>query len=230
MITPYVKQMPYVVIVIQARMGSSRLPGKVLMDLNGEPMLGQIIKRVKRIRFKHAIVVASPDQEILDVAKRYKVWGFKGDEEDVLGRYLDASTWTGADIVVRITADCPLIDPQVADQVIAGLENYDFSSNVFVRSWPKGLDTEVMWRKTLKKIAERANQPRHVEHVTLYVYENPGEFNWNSVTQLPSDYSYMNWCVDTQEDLDRVRVIYKAMGKEMWTYPEILDYMGVHGG
>jgi spore coat polysaccharide biosynthesis protein SpsF len=222
------------VAIIQARMGSTRLPGKVLMDLAGRPMLARQLERVKRCRLLDDVVVATTtagaDDALVALARDEGVRWFRGSESDVLGRYAGAASEAGADVVVRITADCPLLDPETSDRVIAALSDgpdlADYASNVLRRTYPVGLDTEALWRDTLERTARHARSASAREHVTPYVYaERPDLFLIRSVTD-ETDASALRWTVDVPADLERVRRMYADLGlaERSLPYREMLRY------
>ncbi|HEX7117803.1 MAG TPA: glycosyltransferase family protein [Longimicrobiales bacterium] len=203
------------VVIIQARTGSTRLPGKVLMDLAGEPMLGRQLRRLERCRRVDEIVVATTrhaaDDAIVSIARRYGVRWFRGDELDVLARYIGAARESGAELIVRITSDCPLIDPEVVDRVVEALERRsstcDYAANVIERSYPRGLDTEALYADTLERIGRLASSEAAREHVTHFIRERPELFTVHSVVD-DEDNSDLRWTVDTREDLELVRRLY----------------------
>jgi spore coat polysaccharide biosynthesis protein SpsF len=208
-------------------MGSTRLPGKVLKDIEGATMLARVVQRLSRSRLIHEVLIATTDRAaddaIVEECRRCSVQIFRGDEDDVLDRYFRASQLTKAEVVVRITSDCPLIDPGVTDKTIAAFLNPallnpallnlqrpappDYASNVVVRTYPRGLDTEVMTAQALERCWRVAKQSYERTHVTPYIYEHPGEFKILSVTG-EADFSRHRWTVDTPEDLEFVRAIY----------------------
>jgi spore coat polysaccharide biosynthesis protein SpsF len=206
-----------VVAIIQARMGSTRLPGKVLMDLGGETVLSRVVRRLRRATRIDEIAVATTvsrkDDAISAACKGLGVREFRGSEEDVLDRYLCAAEEAGAEAVVRITSDCPLIDPELVDEVVSSLVagNVDFVSNVMPRTYPRGLDAEAFTAEALRKVWENANQPHQREHVTPLFYERQDIFRVASVRGGP-DYSRYRWTLDTPEDLRLIRAIYGNFG------------------
>jgi spore coat polysaccharide biosynthesis protein SpsF len=221
-----------VVAIVQARMGSTRLPGKVLKDLEGETMLARVVQRLSCSRLINEVLIATTnrvaDDAIVEECRRCGVQVFRGDEEDVLDRYFRAAQLTGAEVVVRITSDCPLIDPGVTDKTIAaflrpqGQASPDYASNVVVRTYPRGLDTEVMTAQALERCWRVAKQPYERTHVTPYIYEHPAEFKILSVTG-EKDSSRHRWTVDTPEDLEFVRAIYaRFKGRDDFREPDIL--------
>ena len=202
-----------IVAIIQARMGSTRLPGKVLKDLGGQTMLGCVINRLRRSQLIDELLVATTDlrsdDPIAAECRRCSVPVSRGDEKDVLDRYLRAAQLSKAEVVVRITADCPLIDPQVTDKVIKGFLDAlpDYASNTLERSYPRGLDTEVFSFGALALASKQAHEPYEREHVTPYIYQHPKEFRLLSV-RGSDDYSAHRWTVDTPEDLEFLRSVY----------------------
>jgi spore coat polysaccharide biosynthesis protein SpsF len=208
------------VIIIQARMTSTRLPGKVLMDLGGRPLLARQLERLRRCRQVDELCIATTanasDDPIAALARRESVACFRGDEEDVLSRYTGAAALTGAELVVRVTSDCPLIDPGITDQVIArALEPdaaCDYVSNVEPRRFPRGLDTEAFFIETLRRVARMATSRPAREHVTWFILrEHPELFVRRQVVGAV-DHSDLRWTVDTEADLAMVRALWEAAG------------------
>ncbi len=171
-----------VVASIEARMASTRLPGKVLKPCLGRPMLELLVERVSRSQYIDSIVVATttnePDREIVDVASRIGIESFRGSENDVVARVTGAMETAKADIVVQLTGDCPLLDPEIIDQVIRvyAANTFDYVSNSLVRSFPRGLDVGVASLAVLQESLVIAQDEAHHEHVFLSVYENPNRF------------------------------------------------------
>lgn len=201
---------PRTVAIVQARLGSQRFPRKMFADLCGKPVLGWVIDRLKKSELVHQIVVATPDPEIAEYAYSMNCWGYldTGDPNNVLGRYIKAANWSNAELVVRICGDSPLIDPKLVDNTIKGYvdNRVDISTNVLRRTYPKGMDVEVLHRNTLKRIQHLTIDPRYREHVTLFAYENPSLFKFCGLFGN-NDYSYINTSVDTERDLDKMRKI-----------------------
>lgn len=189
-------------------MGAERLPGKMMMDLGGKPILAHVIDRLKLCKSLHHIIVATPDKELAQFAYDRGVWGYPdaGDPNNVLLRYIKAAGWAGSQIVVRITGDCPLIDPYLVDRMVEEYVNrrVDLVSNVFRRSFPKGMDVEVLHINTLKRIYHLTDNPVYREHVTLFCYEKPALFEIFNVSDRGRDHSYINLSIDTKKDLDKV--------------------------
>lgn len=225
-----------VVAIIQARMGSTRLPGKVLLDLAGEPILGRVMNRTQRAQTLVEVVVATTVQPVDDAIVRLcaeRGWPcFRGSEEDVLDRYYQTAMAHQADVVVRITSDCPLIEPEVIDRVVREFldlqPEVDYSCNVLPRrTFPRGLDTEVMRFDVLERAWREDHNPAWREHVTPYIYHNPDLFRIHGVTN-EVDYSHLRWTVDTPEDLDFVRRIYDHFGHDHFTWQEVLEVLEEH--
>jgi spore coat polysaccharide biosynthesis protein SpsF len=194
-------------------MGSMRLPGKVLMDLGGETVLARVVRRLGRAKGLDQIVVATTtarsDDAIVRECARLGTLCFRGSEEDVLDRYHQAARYAEASVVVRITSDCPLIEPALVDETIQVLfeQDADHASNVVPRTFPRGLDTEVFTMTALERAWREAQSHYQREHVTPYFYEHPELFRAAS-HRGPKDYSRHRWTLDTVEDLLLIRTIY----------------------
>jgi spore coat polysaccharide biosynthesis protein SpsF len=210
---------PVIIAIVQARLGSQRFPHKMFADLCGRPMLWWVLDRLKRSKWLYQIVVATPDKEIVEYTQGQGCWGYlyNGDPNNVLDRYIKAANWSNAEIVVRITGDCPLIDAELVDKTIKGyIENrVDISTNVLRRSYPRGMDVEVLHRNTLKRLYHLTDDSNYREHVTLYAYENPALFKWQSIIDK-YDYSNFNVSVDTEKDLDRVKQILSCVSEPIY--------------
>jgi spore coat polysaccharide biosynthesis protein SpsF len=208
-----------VVTIIQARMGSTRLPGKVLIDLGGESVLARVVRRLRRADLIDEIVVATTtsaaDDAIVSECERLSVAVFRGQEDDVLDRYYHAAHWINADAIVRITSDCPLIDAEITDNTIRTFINCkpDYASNALQRTYPRGLDTEVISCDALTHAWQEAPLSYQRAHVTPYIYENPNRFRIVPV-RGDCDYSDLRWTLDTPEDLTFIRAIYERMDNE----------------
>jgi spore coat polysaccharide biosynthesis protein SpsF len=222
-----------VVAIIQARMGSTRLPGKVLKDLGGETVLARVVKRTRRAQLLDEVVIATSvqpaDDAIVQECERLSVACFRGDELDVLDRYYRAAKAFTADVIVRITSDCPLIDPELIDEVIraflnvkpnnekpgndkADNEKPDYASNSLVVTYPRGLDVEVFSAQALAHAWRSAKEAYQRTHVTPYLYEEPGRFRVLSLT-ADKDHGKYRWTLDTAEDLELIRAIYDYFGQ-----------------
>lgn len=208
-----------VVAIIQARMGSTRLPGKVMKDIGGETMLARVVWRARRAKLLDEVVVAttnkSADTPIIAECGKLGVPVFRGDEQDVLDRYYHSAQANRAEAVVRITSDCPLIDPEIIDEVIQAFlkAKPDYASNTLNHTYPRGLDTEVMTMTSLERAWHESNKPYHRSHVTPYIYQNPDTFRLLSI-KGQVDYSSLRWTVDTREDLNFVRSVYDRFANQ----------------
>ncbi len=198
-----------VVAIVQARMESSRFPGKVLHEVGGRPLIAILLERLQRAASVDAIVVATPATPAnRELGARTKAVGhrvYRGSEDDVLDRYYRAAVKVGADTVVRITGDCPLVDPEVVDAVVARFfdSGADYASNTIPPTFPDGLDTEVFTFNALERSWREATDPVHREHVTLYMKES-GAFSLENVRH-EIDWSAERWTVDQPEDLEVIR-------------------------
>lgn len=208
--------MKKIIAIIQARMGSTRLPGKILMPILGEPMLARMLERVKRAERLDAIVVATSDKPeddvVVELAQKCGVQVFRGGERDVLDRFYKAAKEARADIVVRLTGDCPLHDPGVIDEVITHFlaKKADYTHTPV--NYPEGLDTEVFSYTSLERAAKDARLPSEREHVTPYIINHSELFRIDGAWSSGSgDYSAMHWSVDTQADFDFVTKIFEQL-------------------
>lgn len=171
-----------IVATIEARMTSSRLPGKPLLTAAGAPMLEHLVRRLKAVPSIDAIVLATTvnaaDAPLVELGGRLGISVFRGDENDVMQRVIDAAASAGADVVVEITGDCPIIDPEIVEQTIRMFKTHqaDYVSNAHVRSYPDGMDTQVFTLDTLKRSAQMTDDPLDHEHVTLHIRNHPEMF------------------------------------------------------
>ncbi len=215
-----------IVTIIQARMGSTRLPGKVMKTILEKPVILWDIDRILRSRLIDEIVVAVPfnraNDIIVDTVRHYndRIIITRGKEDDVLDRYYRAAKETGADVVVRITSDCPLIDPVVTDKVIEKFLNSgcDYCSNTIERTYPRGLDSEVFSFEALEKAWTEAKMDYEREHVTPYILENPDKFKLINVSN-DIDLSQHRWTLDTKEDFKFIDTVYRRI------YPQKQDFL-----
>ena len=204
--------------ILQARMSSTRLPGKVLASVAGAPMILRQIERLRRARKLERIVVATSlradDDPLAEALATAEISVYRGDLDDVLGRFIGALDAFGpARTVVRLTADCPLADPEVIDATIARFEasGADYASNVAEpRTFPKGLDVEVMTASALRRAAAETSDPYDREHVTPYLYRHPERFRLASHAQS-ADEGAVRWTVDRPDDLAFVRAVYDGL-------------------
>lgn len=202
------------VVVVQARMGSTRLPGKVLLDIAGRPMVEHVLERAAAIPGVAEVVLATstnPEDDAL--AERCRgVRVHRGSAEDVLARFAGAARAARAEAVVRITADCPMLCPEISGRVVARLHagGCDYVSNVVERTYPRGLDTECLGMDVLETAEREATAQRDREHVTIFVWSQPQRFRVAGVADAV-DRSAWRWTVDTAADLALARAIHEAL-------------------
>lgn len=229
---------PRVVAIIQARMGSSRLPGKVMLDISGKPMLQWVTERVGQAALVNEVMIATTrdgaDDAIADFGNRHDISVFRGSTFDVLDRYYQAALLAKADVIVRVTADCPLIDPQEIDILIQEfmVRKVDFAANRLPPPWhrtfPIGLDVEIVSFSALERAWIEADAPYLREHVMPYFYEVENRFSMYYHNTHP-DYGELRWTVDTPEDLDVIRLIFENLpDKEHFTWRDVLALVQSH--
>jgi spore coat polysaccharide biosynthesis protein SpsF len=196
-------------------MRSSRLPGKVLRPIVGKPMLQLLIERLRRARRVNQIVVATTDNPADDaieqLARRLNIACFRGSEDDVLDRVLRAAQSVAADVIVEITGDCPLVDPEVVDRLVTVYlaNDYDYVANVLKRTYPDGLDAQVFATSVLAEVASLTQDPADREHVSLYIYEHAERYQLHNVESgLPEQYRDLRLTLDTPEDFELIAGIY----------------------
>ncbi|MDO8470745.1 MAG: glycosyltransferase family protein [bacterium] len=206
--------------IIQARTGSTRLPNKVLLDIAGKPMLLRVVDRVLESKLVEEIVLATTtnpnDDKIVNLVQSYnpRVKVFRGSEEDVLDRYYQAAKESHMDVVVRVTADCPLADPDVIDKVIGEFvadPSLDFvSTSITTHTYPRGTEVEAISFPVLKKLWETTTELIDREHVTIHIKRFPENFAWKSMEQS-EDHSSLRWTVDEQADYELVNILYERL-------------------
>jgi spore coat polysaccharide biosynthesis protein SpsF len=231
---------PKVVAIIQARMAASRLPGKVLKPLGHLPVLGWMVVRARRAGRIGEVVVATttdPSDDPVAVYCREQGVAFtRGSMQDVLDRYYQAAKQHCADVIVRLTADCPFIDPEMLDsnlrEFLSADPKLDFAANrlppPYTRTTPIGLDAEYCWFDGLETVWREADQKHQREHVMPYFYEHPERFNIRHLTIEPG-YGYLRWTVDTPEDLALLRRIVEYFpGRDDFSWREVLEVVKAH--
>jgi spore coat polysaccharide biosynthesis protein SpsF len=220
--------------IIQARMGSTRLPGKVMKELKGKAVLWHDIQRIKQSKMIDDIIIATTtekqDKIIYEKALEWGVKAFRGSEEDVLKRYYDAAAENDVDTLVRITSDCPLIDPQVIDEIIKYYNDNDYTlvtnagSDLEKRTYPRGLDTEVFSFNVLEEAFNKAEEKYQREHVTPFIYEN-----YDDIYYYKNDKDLSNYrlTLDTKEDYQLIKAIYDNLyyGKHDFYLSEIIEFL-----
>lgn len=226
-----------IVIVIQARIGSSRLPGKVMLPVLGKTLLARMVERVQMSRHKFTIVIATSDESADDViaaeATRIGVAVYRGSQNNLLDRHYRASRELDADVVLKIPSDCPLIDPEVIDHVLDFyLDNdgkYDYVSNLHPATYPDGNDVEVMSAPCLKLTWMEACRPLELEHTTPFIWENPHLFQIANVSwNTGFDYSMSHrFTIDYQEDYEFIKRVFEELypNKPNFSCQDILDLL-----
>jgi spore coat polysaccharide biosynthesis protein SpsF len=223
------------VAIVQARTTSTRLPGKVLSDIEGLPMLAHVLRRARASGVDDVVVASTmnaADDPVVEIARSEGARWFRGDEYDVLARYAGAARDAGAEVVVRITADCPLLDPEVLDRVVEGLDaDADYASNVLDRTFPVGLDVEAMRRETLDRIDVLARSPQAREHVTWFLREERPELFVRRSIVDDANNSDLRFTVDTDEDLEVVRRLYRELRllEAPRSYRDVVAYARMSG-
>jgi spore coat polysaccharide biosynthesis protein SpsF len=244
--------------IIQARMKSSRLPDKVMLDIAGKPMLQRVVERTARAKLVDQVIVATTsdidEDPIARFCEQMNIACFRGSLQDVLDRYYQCAIQYSPDIVVRITADCPVIDPVLIDETIGvmtgkllgnGLWKPQGNSEVYPsptvpwipwdyaatrlpppwkRTYPIGLDAEAVTFKALKRAWKEAEAQHEREHVLPYLYDAENRFRC-IIGSYKTDYGQYRWTVDTIPDLELIRQIYQRLGREDFTWQDILDLM-----
>ena len=207
------------VAIVQARMTSTRLPGKVLMEVEGRPLLAYQLERLSRIKSLGSVVVATTtnvqDEPVVELCERMKVPTYRGCEHDVLSRYYEAAAFYKADNVVRFTADCPLIDPEISERVISKFlsgKKWDYCS-VNIHSYPRGTDTEIFTMSALREAYSEGTSDEEREHVTYFIWTRPERYRIFSLTS-PRDLSRYRITVDTPEDFARVKAVISHFGRD----------------
>jgi spore coat polysaccharide biosynthesis protein SpsF len=228
--------MPRIVIIIQARMSSTRLPGKVLLPLNGKPVLGWIVHRLRRSRLSDQLVVATStnllDDAVAEWCQAEGVAVYRGHEADVLDRYYQAAQHCEADIIVRITADCPLIDPVLVDfgvSMFLSLSPRPDYLTIESPAYPRGLDVEVVSREALTRAWASEQPATWREHVTYYIAQHPEQFHNHCVDNLGTfpDDDY-RWTIDTAADFEFIERVYQHFGHGDFSWHDVLEAMKEH--
>lgn len=216
--------------ILQARMGSSRLPGKVLKDIVGKPMLLHQIERVQHSTRIDKLIVATSDQEVDNPLEQLcRINGlecFRGSLDDVLDRFYQAAKREKPDHVVRLTGDCPLADPEVIDRLVAFYQNgdYEYAGNTIEPTFPHGLDAEIFSFAALEVAWKEATLPSHREHVTLFIKNNGERFRLGSFTDC-EDRSHLRWTVDEPADFEFVTRVFEMLytSKPQFTSEDVYD-------
>lgn len=221
-------------IIIQARMASTRLPNKIMLNLGGKPILWHVVERCKKANVNKVIIATSTNSEN-DVIEKFCAINncpcFRGSEEDVLSRYYECAKEFNLDIILRVTSDCPLIAPEVLNEAIEKFEkeNVDYLSNAAKRSYPRGLDTEIFSFIALEKAHKLATEKSQREHVTSFIYNNPKLFKIShliaeGILRRPD----LRLTIDTPEDLKLLRIIYNNLDEKEIKIEEVIKFLESH--
>jgi len=208
-------------LIAHARFSSTRLPAKIVYPIAGRPMIAHVADRIQRCRSVDQVILATSTNPADDLVATWcdalNVPCFRGSETDVLSRFLAAARHFGADVVVRVCADAPLLDPAVIDAAVEqyrrSADTVDYVSNMMTRTFPRGESVEVMKRSVLETMDRRATEPHQREHVTPYLLEHRDEFRTADYLHT-SDLSHMNWTVDTRADWEFVCAVYDRLYRE----------------
>lgn len=218
---------------IEARITSTRLPGKVLMEINKKPVLQLMVERIRKSKFINDIIIATTinkaDDTIVSLAKDTKVNFYRGSEENVLQRVLGAHEEFKSDIIVELTGDCPLIDPLLIDECIEfylnNKDKYDYVSNCVERSYPDGMDVQVFSRNVLGEAARKTNNPLDREHVSRYIYTS-GEYRIHTIkAQGDLFWPDLGITLDTREDFELIKSIFEHFKNNDFTLKDILELL-----
>ena len=214
--------------IIQARIRSTRLPGKVLKIVEGKPLIFYVIERLKKAKRVQNIILAIPDTKENDAleayAKKNNILYFRGSENDVLSRFYFAAKKFGSKNILRVCGDRPLLDPDLIDFVINKyIEcDADYISTRIKHTFPEGLTVEVFKSSALEEVFKNAKEPSQREHVTPYIYANAQKFNIASV-ENEENFSYMRWTIDEKKDVDFLKEVLK--NKNIFTFKEITGFL-----
>lgn len=227
-----------IVVIIQARMGSTRLPGKVMIKIKDKTVLNHVVERIRCCKNVDDIIVATSldksNNAIEQECCHMKVKCFRGNEQDVLKRYYCAAKQNNADLIVRITSDCPVIDYNIIDKMIEKflsedkIRNIDYMSNfdIVENTFPRGMDVEIIKFYALEKTYKEANKSYEREHVTPYIYNNPNKFKLMGYSN-EEDLSKYRFTLDTKEDLQLITVIYNNLydNNNKFSMNNIIDFV-----
>jgi spore coat polysaccharide biosynthesis protein SpsF len=226
---------PKVNIIVQARMGSTRLPGKILLPIMQRPMLSYLIERLRRFEIKNTLIIATTDKKeddaVASFCKKENVNCYRGNEDDVLDRYYKACLEFPADLIFRITSDCPLLDPSILEKAYKTLAKTqaDYVTNTLHRTYPRGMDVELFTFSCLERTINEATSAHEHEHVTPFIYSNPNQFKLENFKMTP-DFSSDRLTVDTEEDFELIEKIFEELypQKNNFTLDDILITLQNH--
>jgi spore coat polysaccharide biosynthesis protein SpsF len=223
--------------IVQARMGSTRFPGKIMKKIEGKPVLWHVYDRLRHSKKLDSIIIATTilkeDDSVEDFCKENNILFSRGSVEDVLSRYFFTAQKFSCENIVRITSDCPVIDPEIIDSMIEQFFaenkekiNIDYLSNSLERTFPRGLEAEIFPFKTLEKTFNEATESYEKEHVTPYIYQHPELFKLKNYSSS-KNYSNLRWTLDTNEDFQLMKEIYAILydGDKIFLFNDILALM-----
>lgn len=220
--------------IVEARMGSTRLPGKTLMPIVGQPAIKLLIDRLRLSKSIDDIILATTanpeDDAIEKLCRENHITCFRGSSEDVLGRVYNAATKYGTDVVVEVTGDCPLLDPWLIDECIEMFlkSDFDYLSNFLLQSYPPGIDVQIFTYDALEKMHLAARDPKSREHVTLYIVKHPEEFKMHNIS-APPELHYPDWHLELDEpkDYELIRKIYESLyfKKPAFTTADVIELL-----
>jgi spore coat polysaccharide biosynthesis protein SpsF len=219
--------------IIQARTGSTRLPNKILMKINGITVIESLLNQLSNSKLLTDKIIATTkekdDDQIIVIAKALGVNHFRGSQFDVLDRYYECAKQFSINQIVRISGDAPLIDPQIVDKTIQLYQksNFDYVNNFNRFRFPIGTEVEVFSFSILEKAWQNATKSSEREHVTPYIYNNPDKFSIGHLENT-SDLSDLHWTVDRKEDLEFVKTVYKNISKRPILLEDILKLLEEH--
>jgi len=226
-----------IVATIEARMTSSRLPGKVLMEAAGKPMLEHLVNRLKSVKSLDEIVLATTinhaDDQLEEFARKANIRCYRGSEDDVMRRVISAAESAEAEIIVEITGDCPIIDPQLVEQAISifNFNEVDYISNAHVRSYPDGMDVQVLKLATLQHSLELTDNKLDHEHVTLHIRNNPDIYSKINIISPPETFwPNLGLTLDEQSDYDLLKIIieYFEPINPLFSCREVVSFLQAH--
>ena len=210
-----------IVSIIEARMTSTRLPGKVLLPAMGKPMLHHLVTRLRAVPSIDEIVVATTtnatDEPLVNFARSESIRVYRGSEQDVMQRVIEAAEYSNADVIVEITGDCPIIDPDIVEQTIIMFKSHNagYVSNCHIRSYPDGMDTQVFRLETLKRSSEMTQDPLDREHVSLHIRNHPELFPHVHLVAPPSlHWPELGLTLDENDDYELLKRIIEYFGSE----------------
>jgi spore coat polysaccharide biosynthesis protein SpsF len=226
-----------IILIVQARCTSERLPNKVLLPLGRKRVIDHVLTAAKASSLADTVILATTtsaaDDPLAQIGEQMGVRVFRGSEHDVLGRFMQAIAGVEGDVIIRNTADDPLLDPRVIDTVIGHYlkGSCDYASNIIRRSWPRGMDTEVFSRKALTLADQLGTAPEHREHVTIFMRTQPELFTLKQVQGPPEEtWPDLRLCVDTTEDYQMLQAVFQALERNGRPPPvgAVVDWLKAH--